>query len=526
LNRRDFLKLAGAVPLALALPPAVRRSLATAPGTGQNVIIVVFDAWSAANVSLYGYGRKTTPNIDRLAQRAIVYHNHQAAANFTTPGTASILTGTYPWTHKATTLLWPISSQYKHRSLFAAFDDYFRLAYTHNPMAGAILEEFSQEIQRLPEVESLYLQAAPAWFRRLFHHDRDAALAAWSRVFAIQTGASGYSLFGSRFIQQEGDRYQLAKLRSDFPRGLPGLIDNVGAFVIETAIDWLLAELAEIPRPFLTYFHLLPPHNPYNTSAEFADAFKGDGFEPASKPRDPLAPVKGPEFHANRDLYLEQRRYYDEFILYADAQFGDLYGRLEAAGHLKNTWLILTSDHGEMFERGLVGHATTSLYEPEIRVPLLIFEPGRTARLDVHERTSAVDLVPTLCQLTGHAVPTWAEGAVLPPFAVFPVGDDRSVFSFVDKHALGALNWTATSIRWPYKAMYFNAYSRLHSLRTVNQKGHKILETLGRPNTLLRLFDLESDPDELRDLATELPDVVQEMLPPLEAALGNYFPST
>jgi uncharacterized protein (DUF1501 family) len=44
LNRRDFLKLAGAVPLALALPPAVRRSLATAPGTGQNVIIVVFDA--------------------------------------------------------------------------------------------------------------------------------------------------------------------------------------------------------------------------------------------------------------------------------------------------------------------------------------------------------------------------------------------------------------------------------------------------------------------------------------------------
>src|SRR5512144_1796135 len=98
-NRRDFLKLAGMLPVSLAAPRWTRRLPEVgAPG---NVIVVVFDAWTAFNVSLYGYPRQTMPNLERLAQRAIVYHDHYAGGNFTTPGTASLLTGTYPWSHRA-----------------------------------------------------------------------------------------------------------------------------------------------------------------------------------------------------------------------------------------------------------------------------------------------------------------------------------------------------------------------------------------------------------------------------------------
>ena len=93
-NRRDFLKLAGMLPLGLAAPQ-LDRSLGL-QSDKKNVIIIVFDAFSAYNISLYGYGRETTPNITRLAERATVYHNHYAGSNFTTPGTASLLTGTYP----------------------------------------------------------------------------------------------------------------------------------------------------------------------------------------------------------------------------------------------------------------------------------------------------------------------------------------------------------------------------------------------------------------------------------------------
>ncbi len=65
------------------------------------MVVIVFDAFSAYNISLYGYQRETTPNIARWAERAVVYHNHNAGGNFTIPGTASLLTGTYPWTHRA-----------------------------------------------------------------------------------------------------------------------------------------------------------------------------------------------------------------------------------------------------------------------------------------------------------------------------------------------------------------------------------------------------------------------------------------
>jgi len=99
ISRRDFLKMAAMAPAALAFSQMI------APGplgtNSPNIIVLVFDAMSADNLSLYGYRRKTTPNFERLAQRSTVYHSHYSAGSFTIPGTASLLTGMYPWTHRA-----------------------------------------------------------------------------------------------------------------------------------------------------------------------------------------------------------------------------------------------------------------------------------------------------------------------------------------------------------------------------------------------------------------------------------------
>jgi len=81
-NRRDFLKLAGALPLGLFTSKLDKHF--SLQSDKKNVVIVVFDAFSAYNMSLYGYPRETTPNITRLAERATVYHNHYATSNFTT----------------------------------------------------------------------------------------------------------------------------------------------------------------------------------------------------------------------------------------------------------------------------------------------------------------------------------------------------------------------------------------------------------------------------------------------------------
>ena len=123
LSRRDFLKLAGLFPLGMAAPRVLRR-LGQPPvqgGKPQNVIIIVFDAWSAYHLSMHGYARETAPNITRLAQRAIRYHNHYAGGNFTSPGTASLLTGVQSWTHRAFNLAGSVDERFETRSMFRAF---------------------------------------------------------------------------------------------------------------------------------------------------------------------------------------------------------------------------------------------------------------------------------------------------------------------------------------------------------------------------------------------------------------------
>jgi glucan phosphoethanolaminetransferase (alkaline phosphatase superfamily) len=102
ITRRDFLKLTGMLPLSLAAPRFLNslEPFHQAQDKPPNVIVVVLDAFSALDISLYGYQRETTPNLARLAERAVVYHNHYAGGNFTTPGTASLLSGMLPWKHR------------------------------------------------------------------------------------------------------------------------------------------------------------------------------------------------------------------------------------------------------------------------------------------------------------------------------------------------------------------------------------------------------------------------------------------
>src|SRR3972149_5008494 len=146
-------------------------------------------------------------------------------------------------------------------------------------------------------------------------------------------------------------------------------------FLLEDAIDWIQKEVAEVPQPFFGYFHLFPPHEPYMTRKEFVDIFD-DGWEPESKPVRAFPQNKSEEFLNSR------RRHYDEYLAFADAEFGRLFDFLRRTGILDNTCFILTSDHGQLFEREIHGHVTATLYEPLVHVPLIISKPGQRVRED------------------------------------------------------------------------------------------------------------------------------------------------
>src|SRR5512146_2080416 len=101
ISRRDFLKLASL--FAAGTVVTLRAQPRQAGGNHPNIIIILFDAMSARHLSLYGYGRETTPQLSRFAARCTVYNAHYSGSNFTTSGTASMLTGMYPWKHRALT---------------------------------------------------------------------------------------------------------------------------------------------------------------------------------------------------------------------------------------------------------------------------------------------------------------------------------------------------------------------------------------------------------------------------------------
>lgn len=491
-SRRDILKLGGMLSLGLAAPGLVRAL----KGGQQNVMFVVFDALSAYNVSLYGYPRETMPNLARLAERAVVYHNHYAGSNFTTPGTATLLTGTLPWTHRAFHPNGLLADDFVKKSMFTAFQSLYRIAYTHNGWAYSLLKQLRNEIDELIPWEKLLLRSYDGFIRTLFESDNDIASVSWTRNIKVNDEGYSYSLFLSHLYEKLQEN-RLADLKKLFPRGIPSTGSDSG-FLLENAIDWISGRVATIPQPFAGYFHFLPPHFPYRTSVEFYGRFRNDGFQAIDKPRDIFAKDRG-----KFDL-IGDRLAYDEFLLYVDREFGRLFNFLETNGLLENTWVVFTSDHGEMFERDISGHSTDAMYEPVIRIPLLIFEPGRTQRLDIHTPTSAADVLPTLAHVTGQVIPNWTEGLILPPFAESDPGSDRSVYLMrASKNGQFAPLTQASTVlvKGRYKLHYYFGYNKLDI------------------DELVKLYDVVSDPEEMNDLALTQKGVADEMLRELKAKL-------
>jgi len=499
LNRREFLKLTSLLPFTYLHPKKKALETLQSPND-KNIIILLFDSLSALDISLYGFQRDTMPNLARLAERSTVYHNHYSGGNYTTPGTASLLTGTYPWTHGAIRLGETVSEDYVKKNIFSQFDSHYRLAYTHNPLANNLLHQFTESISHHKRREDLFI--GNSFISDLFKNDNDMATLSWDRIINIRPNnqQGSYSMLLSKIftevVQNAVEIYE-----NDFPLGPPEVSTGLNRhFLLEHAIDWAQSQLAITPNPVLFYFHLLPPHEPYRTRRDFVKRFV-DGWVPQTKPRHLFGDEALPDGMSN------SRRNYDEFILYADAEFGRLYGWLEHQGFLENSWIVFTSDHGQMFERGTIGHITPLLHQPVIKIPLLISSPGQQSRQDIHVPTNAVDVLPTLLQVNDKPIPEWIEGKVMPPFSGDADGSDP-VFTLEGKRNPNKPPLEEGSlmmIQWPYKLIYYFGYKKLED----------------QP-TYFELYNLENDPDEMINIVSAEPGIFNEFREVLEAKIAIY----
>jgi choline-sulfatase len=480
-SRRDFLRLLAllSLPLFHVRPPLLDSSGSSLSRKGPNFLIVLFDTLSARHMSLYGYNRETTPNLARFAERATVFHSHHAGGNYTTPGTASLLTGTYPWSHRALAELSEADPSFDRRNLFSLVpDSYHTVAYTHNLVAEVLLHQFHQDVDLLKYRKELALVDLPP-SDKLLRNDYYAAMLG-ERVATSMLPGPPSTLFLSYATLKGRVEYVAALERGEYagqyPRGLPELGDFY--FRLEHAIDWITEQVPTLPQPFLAYYHLLPPHEPYRPRYDFIGIFD-DSWKP---------PTKKEHFASDgisREVLIERRLGYDEYLAFTDAEFGRLIDALEQTGALDNTYVIVTSDHGQLMERGIHGHFTPALYQPLIHIPLLISRPELQQRQDVYTLTSCVDLLPTLLHLTGQAIPDWCEGQILPTFGGEEGSDDRTIFVVEAKSNSNFKPLTKATV-------------------AMIQGKHELIYSFGYPDheDAYELYDLANDPEELEDLFT------------------------
>jgi arylsulfatase A-like enzyme len=486
LDRREFLKLMSVVPAGFLLSQLTRRSEKRS-FEGTNVIIVVLDALTARNMSLYGYPRLTTPTIEQFAKRFSVYHSHYSGGTFTTAGTASLLTGTYPWTHRAINLGGLIRRPAQTRNIFNLFNAHDRLVFAQNYFADYLLTQFDDDIET-----HLPIGAFSELVQFMNESDGKERLTEF-RAFNdfIFDGPPASLVLGMLNRYKKAYRAQMIRRTQD------DLLQYTAdlAFDLQKVFAGLADLLTQLEKPAICYFHLYPPHAPYQPEKGFDQLFL-NGWKPKAKPRHNL----WKDSTSSRKFLNELRLAYDQFLANTDFAVGEFMSQLQSEGVLDNSLLILTSDHGESFERGYFGHSGPYVYEPGIHIPLLISFPGQTTRRDYYSVTNSVDVLPSLLHWFGYEIPEWCEGTILPGFS--GQGENlqtRTTFSMDAKYNSAFGDLPAISIamrRGDFKLIYYKGY---------NEAGDPY------HNGVFELYDLKNDPEELRDLAGDEPSVLHEM---------------
>ncbi len=342
-----------------------RRSaegLPQSPSNAPNVLLIVLDTVRADRLSVYGYQRRTTPNLEQLAQRGIRFTQARSTAPWTLPSHASMLTGRWP--HELSAGLdGPLDATFPTLAEYLASRGYATGGFVAN---------------------LTYTGAETGLARGFLHYD-DHDIS--------PTGVLLCSVLGSRILwpalaigEQVGH-----------PDELPNRKDAAG--VGRSCLDWL--EHKPEGRPFFAFLNYFDAHNPYLPPSNFLRRL---GTPPRTLADRMILLnwfIRDKKSLSPRQIRLVNDAY-DDCLAYLDEELGHLFHELDRRGHLRNTLLIVTADHGEHFgEHGLFGHAS-SLYDQEIRVPLIVIPPGGSDGGQTVDRSVTLrDLPATIVDLAG-----------------------------------------------------------------------------------------------------------------------------
>ncbi len=313
--------------------------------TSPNIVLIVMDTVRADHLSVYGYGRNTTPHLANFAKTATVYARAYSPSNMTLPSHASIFTGLYGSEHTAHyDEGWNIGRPLPPQAITAAEFLSARGYATASIVANGYLGEgfgLDQGFQ--------HLDARPPWMPYGLASD-----------FYLR---SGIAAVASRVVE-------LPRHTRKLSRG--------GEEISDLALEYL-DRVTGKRRPFFLVLNYLDAHHPYTPSPPYDTMFPGHD---ATQPADLETRLVGDFTRGAGRITPRERAHlisqYDGSIAYADVQIARVFAALRQRGVYDRTLIIVLSDHGEAFgEHGVFTHGLTN-YEPETHVPLIVKKPGQT----------------------------------------------------------------------------------------------------------------------------------------------------
>ena len=450
-----------------------------------NLLLLTLDQFRADCLSAAGHPIVRTPHLDELAANGVRFARHYSQAAPCGPGRASLYTGMYQFNQRVVANGSPLDRRFDNVALAARRAGYTPTLFGYTDQAIDPRDADGPDDPRL----SRYTGILPGFDVELDLPDEHEPWLEWLAGHGYDTSAGPGRLLATEHKRPEEH--------------------SVGAFVTDTLIDWLERQT----EPWFAHASYLRPHPPYSAAGEW-----GGKVDPAEvgEPiavRDELTdfdrfllslPVAAAPTEPGKLPY--QRAQYFAMVGHIDNQMGRLWAALRRLGMWDDTVVVITSDHGEMLgDHGLMGKL--GYWEQSYAIPCIVRDPRKPAGHGgvVDRFTENIDLMPTVCEAIGVAVPAQCDGYPLTPFL------DATEPAWWRDAAHWEFDWRGELIRavpgeWPWDRTL-----ERQNLAVVRNATHAYVQ-FGNGDWLC--FDLDADPTwrtTSTDPATVLP-LAQAML--------------
>ncbi len=436
--------------LSILLP---RPGLKQDPNKRYNVIIIIADALRYDTLGCYG-GDAHTPHIDWLAANGAVFDKAYSTASCTTPASISMFTGNYSTSYGIV----PLKRSNEEEELGFIF---------HIPNTEKLLSESLKELGYTLKMSFENRSAMRANNLQGFEELPKKFELTDDQIAHIEKRT------GIRITNWNKNRFLSSKYEECY-----GML------------DFLLHQ--KNTDSFLLVKWFLDPHAPYNPPKKFKK----------QKALNPLKLAREETYYTTRSAYqlnelsnhelLYLKDLYKAEVESIDERVGYILEALKDRKIIEKTYMIFTSDHGEMFgEHGRLNHGGI-FYEELVHIPLIMSGPEIRPGTRVRAYVSLLDLMPTLKDLLGIKYSDGMQGKSFSPALSGKSIEDRTLY------------FDQTDIQ-----IKPNAHGEVYA---VLMEGHKLIARERKDRMDYFLFDLINDPGERENIYFEKKNLADRML--------------